>query len=98
MTFSSDLLYDVLRRYEPDHVLLQATRREAAGGLLDIRRLGDMLARVKGSIVLKELERVSPLAVPIMLEISKQMVGGDAEEDLLAEAEDTLIAEATRLL
>ena len=98
VTFSSDLLYDVLRRYEPDHVLLQATRREAAGGLLDVRRLADMLARVKGQIVMKPLERVSPLAVPIMLEISKQMVGGDAEEDLLAEAEDTLIAEATRLL
>ena len=98
VTFSSDLLYDVLRRHEPDHVLLQATRREAAGGLLDIRRLGDMLARVKGHIVHKTLDRVSPLAVPIMLEISKQMVGGDAEEDLLAEAEDTLVAEATRLL
>ncbi|MDA0219189.1 MAG: ligase-associated DNA damage response DEXH box helicase [Proteobacteria bacterium] len=98
VTFSSDLLYDVLRRYEPDHVLLQATRREAAGGLLDVRRLADMLARVKGHIVMKPLERVSPLAVPIMLEISKQMVGGDAEEDLLAEAEETLIADATRLL
>jgi ATP-dependent helicase Lhr and Lhr-like helicase len=98
VTFPSDLLYDFLRRYEPDHVLLQSTRREAAGGLLDVRRLADMLARVKGHIVMKPLERVSPLAVPIMLEISKQMVGGDAEEDLLAEAEETLIADATRLL
>jgi ATP-dependent Lhr-like helicase len=98
VTFSSDLLYDVLRRYEPDHVLLQATRREAAGGLLDVRRLGDMLRRVKDHIVLKPLERVSPLAVPIMLEISRNMVGGDAVDELLDEAEADLIDEATRLL
>jgi len=98
VTFSSDLIYDVLRRYEPDHVLLQATWREAAGGLLDVRRLGDMLKRIKGHIVVKELDRVSPLAVPIMLEISKQMVQGEAMDDLLDEVEAALIDDATRML
>jgi len=98
VTFSSDLLYDVLRRYEPDHVLLQATWREASGGLLDVGRLGEMLRRVKGRIVVKALETVSPLAVPIMLEVGKQQVGSDAAEDLLDEAEADLIADAGRML
>ena len=49
MTFSSDLIYDVLRAHEPDHVLLRATYEDAGTGLLDIARLADMLARVKGA-------------------------------------------------
>ena len=98
VTFSSDLLYDVLRRYEPDHVLLQATWREASGGLLDVGRLGDMLRRVRGHIVVRDLETVSPLAVPIMLEVGKQLVGADAVEDLLDEVEADLVADAARML
>ncbi|MBN35382.1 MAG: DNA ligase-associated DEXH box helicase [Rhodospirillaceae bacterium] len=98
VTFSSDLLYDVLRRYEPDHVLLQATWREASGGLLDVGRLGDMLRRGRGHIVVRDLETVSPLAVPIMLEVGKQLVGADAVEDLLDEVEADLVADAARML
>jgi ATP-dependent Lhr-like helicase len=94
VTFSSDLIYDVLREHEPDHILLRATYQDAASGLLDIARLSDMLARVKGSILVKTLERVSPLAVPALLEISKEMVAGEAHEDILREAEDSLIREA----
>ena len=48
MTISTDLIYDVLRRHQPDHILLRAARQEAAAGLLDIARLGAMLARIKG--------------------------------------------------
>ena len=98
VTFSSDLIYDVLRRYQPDHVLLQATHADVATGLLDIRRLGDMLKRVKGRIVHRRLDRVSPLAVPLMLEIGRESVPGDAMEELLGEAAEALIDEATRLL
>jgi ATP-dependent Lhr-like helicase len=94
VTFSSDLIYDVLREHEPDHVLLRATYRDAATGLLDIQRLAQMLARVKGRIVRKRLDRVSPLAVPALLEISKEMVAGEAHEDLLHEAEEALVKEA----
>ena len=68
MTVSSDLIYDVLRSHEPDHLLLQATRDDAAKGLLDIRRLGDMLRRIKTGIIHQDLERISPLGIPIMLE------------------------------
>ncbi|MBP2463358.1 MULTISPECIES: ligase-associated DNA damage response DEXH box helicase [unclassified Rhizobium] len=94
VTVSTDLIYDVLRSHEPDHVLLEATRRDAATGLLDIGRLGDMLARIKGHITHRALDRVSPLAVPIMLEIGRETVPGEAQDVVLAEAADELIAEA----
>ncbi|GAB5375706.1 MAG: ligase-associated DNA damage response DEXH box helicase [Acuticoccus sp.] len=94
VTVSTDLVYDVLRSHEPDHILLRATWADAATGLLDIRRLGEMLARVKGDIVHRALTRISPLAVPIMLEIGKEIVQGDASEALLAEAADQLVSEA----
>src|SRR5262249_7664602 len=78
VTVSTDLVYDVLRRHQPDHVLLRATRADAAHGLLDIRRLAAMLSRVRGRIVHKSLDRISPLAIPAMLEIGKELVHGDA--------------------
>jgi ATP-dependent Lhr-like helicase len=94
MTISTDLVYDVLRKHQPDHVLLRAARADAATGLLDIRRLGDMLARVRGRIVHKALDHVSPLAVPVMLEIGREQVYGEASDALLAEAEAELVREA----
>ncbi|MEM9221101.1 MAG: ligase-associated DNA damage response DEXH box helicase [Pseudomonadota bacterium] len=94
VTVSTDLVYDVLRSHEPDHILLRATWADAATGLLDIRRLGTMLARVKSDIVHQPLERISPLAVPIMLEIGKEIVHGEASEELLAEAAESLVSEA----
>jgi len=94
VTVSTDLVYDVLRRHQPDHLLLRATRADAAAGLLDIRRLGDMLSRVSGRIVHKALDRVSPLAVPSLLEIGRELVQGEAADTLLAEAADALIREA----
>ena len=94
MTISTDLVYDVLRKHQPDHVLLRAARADAATGLLDIRRLGDMLSRIKGRIIHKALDHVSPLAVPVMLEIGREMVYGEASDALLAEAEAELVKEA----
>jgi len=94
VTVSTDLIYDVLRTHEPDHVLLEATRRDAASGLLDIGRLGDMLKRIRGHITHRDLDRVSPLAIPIMLEIGKEPVPGEAQDAVLKEAAEELIAEA----
>ena len=93
VTVSADLIYDVLRSHEPDHILLEATRNDAATGLLDIGRLGDMLMRIKSHIRHQRLDRVSPLAVPIMLEIGRETVAGDAQDVLLAEAADELMNE-----
>ena len=97
VTFSSDLIYDVLRSHQPDHILLQAAYEDAAAFALDINRLGDLLRRIKGNIVLKRLDRVSPLAVPALLDIGKVPVGMDANEALLAEASEDLIAEAMKI-
>jgi len=92
--FSTDLIYDVLRKHQADHVLLRAARADAATGLLDLRRLSDMLARIHGRITHRALEHVSPLAVPVMLEIGRESVYGEASDELLAEAADELLKEA----
>jgi ATP-dependent Lhr-like helicase len=94
VTFNSDLIYDVLRSHEPNHILLRATRADAASGLTDIRRLADMLSRVRGRIAHRELERVSPLAVPVLLEIGRESVYGAAIDELLGENAEDLVAEA----
>ena len=94
VTISTDLVYDVLRKHQPDHVLLRAARADAATGLLDIKRLGEMLSRIKGRIIHKALDQVSPLAVPVMLEIGRETVYGEASEAVLAEAAEDLIKEA----
>ncbi|HEY8288369.1 MAG TPA: DNA ligase-associated DEXH box helicase, partial [Acetobacteraceae bacterium] len=95
VTVNSDLIYDVLRRHQPDHILLRSTREDAATGLIDVGRIAGMLGRVKGRIVHMVLSRVSPLAVPVLLEIGRESVRSDSnEEALLAEAE-AIIAEAT---
>jgi ATP-dependent Lhr-like helicase len=98
VTFSADLIYDALRRHDPNHILLRATRQDAAWQLADIRRLGDLLRRAKGRIDYHRLDRISPLAVPVLLEIGReQVMGRDTLDELLDEAAQDLIAEATRL-
>jgi ATP-dependent Lhr-like helicase len=94
LTISTDLVYDVLRKHQPDHLLLRAARADAATGLLDIHRLGEMLSRIRGRIIHKSLDHVSPLAVPVMLEIGRESIHGEAHEVLLGEAADALVKEA----
>ncbi len=95
ITFSTDLIYDVLRRHQPDHLLLRCAREDAATGLVDVARLGQMLSRIKGKIRHAALEHLSPFAVPILLEIGKERSPGHAGETMiLHEAEEDLIAEA----
>ena len=94
VTFSSDLIYDVLRRHEPDHILLQATRQDARGGLIDVGRLAEFLSRAKHGIRHRRLDRVSPLAVPILLEVGKESVYGDAEAQLFDDLARDLIDDA----
>jgi len=86
VTFSADLIYDVLRQYEPDHILLQAAFADAGEGYLDLRRLGALLRRVKGHIVHKDLDHVSPFGAPVMLEVGRVRIEGAAEEAILADA------------
>jgi ATP-dependent Lhr-like helicase len=86
VALSTNLIYDVLRRHDPHHILLEAAWADAATGLLDIARLGDFLRRIDGRIRHQPLDRVSPLSVPILLEIGKEAVAGFAREELLREA------------
>ncbi len=88
VTFSTDLIYDVLKRYEPDHVLMQAAWADARTKLTDIARLAEVLETAAQRVVHVELEKVSPLAVPVMVMIGREAVPqGAADEELLLEAE-----------
>lgn len=98
VTVNSDLIYDVLRTHEPQHILLRAAWDDAADGLIDAHRLSAMLRRIRGAIVHRALDQVSPLSVPVMLEIGRESIYGEAHDALLAEAADQLIDEAMRLV
>ena len=95
VTVNTDLIYDVLRKHQPGHVLLRATWNDAAGGLTDIGRVSAMLGRVAGKVRPVRLDRVSPLAVPVLLDIGRETVRTEGgEDDMLAETE-ALVAEAS---
>jgi len=94
LTVSSDLIFDVLRRHDPHHVLLEAAYADAATGLLDIARLMAFLTRIKGRIRHIALDRPSPLSVPVLVELGRESIHGEAREAMLREATDRLIREA----
>lgn len=94
VTMSTDLVYDVLRRHDPGHILLEAAWADAATGLLDVARLGEFLARIEERIRHVALTRVSPLSVPILLEIGREMVALRAGEDVLRDEAEALIRQA----
>jgi ATP-dependent Lhr-like helicase len=88
VTFSTDLIYDVLRKHEPEHLLLEAAWADARARMTDIGRLGSLLDRAAAQLVHVELDRVTPLAVPLMVMIGRESVpAGMADDELLLEAE-----------
>jgi ATP-dependent Lhr-like helicase len=93
-TFSSDILYDTLRKYDPEHLLLKITRDEAMRGMIDFGRVEEMLDRIGDRIDHIRLSRVSPLAAPLFLEPGRIPVEGAGRERLVAEAAERLMAEA----
>lgn len=96
VTFSTDLIYDVLKKYEPDHVLIEAAWADARARMTDVGRLADLLERSERELVHVPLDRVSPLAVPVMTMIGREAVPqGAVDDELLLEAEG-LIAAAMR--
>ena len=97
VTFSTDLIYDVLRRYEPDHLLLEAAWADARARMTDVGRLGALLDRAANTMIHKTLTRVSPLAVPLLVLIGRERISGpDTDDELLTEAE-ALAAEAMHI-
>lgn len=88
VTFSTDLIYDVLRKYEPDHLLIEAAWADARSRMTDVGRVGDLLDRAAGQLVHVQLDRVSPMAVPVMVMIGREnLPHGAADDELLLEAE-----------
>ena len=92
--FSTDILYDTLRKYDPDHIMLQITRQEAMRGLVDFGRIEEMLTRIGDRIDHARLTRVSPLAAPLFLEPGRVPIHGLANERLLADEAARLMATA----
>jgi ATP-dependent Lhr-like helicase len=97
VTFSTDLIYDVLRKYEPTHLLLEAAWADARARMTDVGRLANLLDRAGETMLHVDLPRVTPLAVPVLTLIGRERVATSGADDaLLAEAE-ALAAEAMAL-
>ncbi len=98
VSFSTDLIYDVLKRYEPDHLLMRAAWEDAKARMTELGRLARLVERAAATMVHVEAERVTPLAVPLMVVIGREQApGGAADEALLVEAEQALIDAAMRI-
>lgn len=93
-TFSSDILYDTLHKYDPDHLMLKITAQEALRGLVDFGRIEEMATRVGNRIDHVQLDRITPLAAPLFLEPGRVPIKGQAEERLLAEEAQSLLSTA----
>ncbi len=93
-TFSSDILYDTLLKYDPDHLMMRITREEANRGLVDFERIEEMLSRAAGRIIHVNAPHVTPFAAPVMLEVGRVPIKGMAEEQLLEEETTRLLSES----
>ena len=97
VTFSTDLIYDVLRKYEPTHLLLQAAWDDARARMTDVGRLAGLLDRAADTMLHVDLPRVSPLAVPVLVLIGREKVATNAGDDALLIEAEALAAEAMAL-
>ena len=92
--FNSDLIFDVLKKNEPNHLLLQVARQDSYRGLIDLDRLSEFLKRIKKNIILKKLNQISPLAIPLILEINRQTIDkSEVNEYFLQELEQQMTRE-----
>ncbi len=92
--FNSDLIFNVLKKHEPKHLLLEVAREDSYRGLIDLDRLSEFLKRIERNITHEKLDRISPLAVPLILEINRQTIDkSEMEEYLLEELENEMLSE-----
>ncbi len=96
VSFSTDLIYDVLRRYEPEHLLLRAAWADARMRMTELGRLVRLVDRASATMVHVTAERLTPLAIPLMVIVGREALppGGAADETLLKLAEEALAGEA----
>ncbi len=98
VTFSTDLIYDVLHKYEPDHILLQIAREEAERELLDLPRLRQWLSDSQEKIQYRVLPHASPLSIPALIQVSREMIDGEAKDAMLAQAAEASLSYGESLL
>ncbi len=92
--FNTDLIYDVLKKHEGNHLLLKVAKEDSLNGLISIDRLGKLMKRIQNKILFKKLEKISPLAVPLLLEINRETINKDElNEYYLEEFENELLRE-----
>ena len=91
--FNSDLIYEVLKKYERNHILLKSTKLEAMDDLLDYNKIKNYLLAIKNNIIHKNLKRVSPMSIPLLLEFNIEKVKEDNLIDIIEE-ENNLLLEA----
>ncbi|MAH88994.1 MAG: hypothetical protein CMJ06_02980 [Pelagibacterales bacterium] len=91
--FNSDLIYDVLQKYEKNHILLECTKLEAMDELLEYRKITNYLTNIKNKIIHKSLMKVSPMAIPLLLEFNVEKIKDKNLIDRI-EDENTLLLEA----
>ena len=97
VSFSTDLIYDVLRKYEPDHLLLRAAWDDARTRMTELGRLVRLMDRAASTMIHVEADRITPMAVPLMVIVGRESAPeGTADESLLIEAE-ALAEKAMRL-
>ncbi len=96
VTFSTDLIYDTLRQYEPDHILLKVTRENAQRELLDLARTSALLFRFCDAFQFVSLEKPSPMSIPIVLDVRSELITGAGTRALLEQA--NLYQEAEMML
>jgi ATP-dependent Lhr-like helicase len=97
VTFSTDLIYDVLRKYEPDHLLLRAAWADARARMTDVGRLAHLLDTAADTMLHVDLDRVSPLAVPVLIMIGRENVAQGLTEDAMLMEAEQIAQEAMRL-
>jgi len=98
VSFSTDLIYDVLRRYEPQHLLLRAAWDDARRRMTELGRLVRLVDRAQSTMLHVETDRITPMAVPLMVIVGRESLppGAEADEALLTQAE--ALAEAAMTL
>ena len=93
LQISAALLFDVLTKHEPQHLLLEQARREVMQEQLELHRLEAALTRLAGSErLLERTSRPGPLAFPLLVERLNSRMSNES----LLERVQRLIREAER--
>ena len=90
VSFSTDLIYDVLRRYEPGHLLLRAAWDDARARMTELGRLVRLVDRASATMLHVETDRITPMAVPLMVIVGREALppGAEADATLLVQAQE----------